>query len=228
MIQALPMTKHNALRFFAVLYIASMLFLPLARAANPWWDSGWRYRVHVTVSANGQTRYDRPAETAINFTQVLTSLGKSGSLNENSIRVIETNAAGAIQNTAVPFQFDKDPTYNASTAASGTIIFMMGGTTASAATRYFDLYFETNGAIPPTTVPSLVNLDQNASDEGQTSYKVTGQGVTFLYQKDAGGFSSMLDKNSVDWLDFHPTVEAVRPASIAVFPMRSFPSPIRT
>jgi hypothetical protein len=199
------LTLMNGVRLFAATVFGLLLLVGVAQAGGPWWNSEWRYRVHVSVSANSQARYDRPAETAMNFTTILASLGKTGALNENSIRVVETDAGGTIQNTAVPFQFDKDATYNASTSASGTLIFMLGGTTASSATRYFDVYFETNGTITAPTVTPLVSVDENASDEGQTSYKVMGQGVTFLYQKDAGGFSSMLDKNSVDWLDFHPT-----------------------
>jgi hypothetical protein len=205
MLKSATTERVRLLRVAAIVSIVLPLIVQFVHAGRAWWDYGWRYRAQVTVSADGQARYDRPAEVPINFSTILNSLGASGSLNTNSIRVVETDSIGTIQNSAVPFQFDKDPTFDSASSASGALVFMLTGTTPSAAKRYFDVYFDTNSAIPVASVVPLVGVDENASDEGQSAYKVTGLGVTYYYQKDAGGFSSMLDKNSVDWLDFHPT-----------------------
>ena len=199
------MTKFKALQLFTLLYIASMPFLPVARASNPWWNITWRYRVHIAVGANSSVRYDKPVETKINFTQLLTSLGRSGTYDENSLRVIETDAVGTVLNTNVPFQFDKDATYNAATSASGELVILMTGATPGTSTRHFDVYFETTGkSFTPPTVTSRLSIVESSWDEGQDAYRVNGQGITYYYQNRAGGFSSVLDRGSNDWVDFHP------------------------
>jgi hypothetical protein len=41
-------------------------------------------------------------------------------------------------------------------------------------------------------------------DEGQDCFRVETPHGTYIYQKTAGGFSSLLDKDGNDWLNFHP------------------------
>jgi hypothetical protein len=175
----------------------------IAQAGGPWWNASWSYRVRVTAGANGFARFDKAAETTVNFTTLLSALGKSGALDENSLRVIETDAAGTILNTAVPFQFDKASDFNASTKASGTMVILLGGTTGSSATRYFDIYFnETGGSFSPASFSPLIAIDENSSDMGQAAFRIDGPGVTMYYQTEAGAFSTMLDKDYNDWLSW--------------------------
>ncbi|HEX7628175.1 MAG TPA: immunoglobulin domain-containing protein, partial [Candidatus Methanoperedens sp.] len=48
-------------------------------------------RVGVVVNAAGYERYEKPVEVTVNFNQLLNVLGQTGILNENSIRVVETD-----------------------------------------------------------------------------------------------------------------------------------------
>jgi hypothetical protein len=144
------------------------------------------------------------AESAVNFTQLLTALGKSGALDENSLRVIETNAAGTIVDSAVPFQFDKDADYNATTKASGTMVVFMTGTTASSAIRYYDVYFDvTGGSFTPPSFSPWVAIQESDWDMGQAAYRIDGPGVSMYYQTAAGAFSSIIDKDFHDWIDWN-------------------------
>ena len=118
-------TDRNRLRMvMAGALLLMILFTTGVQAAGPWWDASWDYRVRLTVGSGGFTRFDKAAEQAVNYTTLLSALGKSGALDENSLRVIETNAAGTIVNTSVPFQFDKDADYDASSKASGTMVIL--------------------------------------------------------------------------------------------------------
>jgi len=62
--------------FCAVLMMIVLTFQPDRRvtAAGDWWDNGWDFRVPVTVDADGTARTDKPAEVAINFTNLFSSL----------------------------------------------------------------------------------------------------------------------------------------------------------
>jgi len=191
----------------AVLFFWPLLALaaiPL-NAGGPWWDSDWQFRVPVEVQAAGYARLDRPVEVELNFTQLLNSLGHSGALDQNSLRVIEANASGQVVDETVPFQFDPDPDFDASTNASGTVVFLMQGTSTAAATRYFDIYFDvTGGAFTPLAVTPQVTVTDNIVDEGQSSFRVETATGVYYYHKQGGGFSSLVDGDGNDWINYHP------------------------
>jgi hypothetical protein len=54
-----------------------------------------------------------------------------------------------------------------------------------------------------------------AEDEGQPAFRIETPGATYLYQGDAGGFSSILDRNGNDWVDFHANPAPTYPAAAA-------------
>ena len=54
-----------------------------------------------------------------------------------------------------------------------------------------------------------------AEDEGQPAFRIETPGATYLYQAAAGGFSSILDRNGNDWIDFHTTANPAYPAAAA-------------
>lgn len=58
-----------------------------------------------------------------------------------------------------------------------------------------------------------VHIEDNATDEGQTCFKISTPTATYFFQKEAGGFSSMLDADGRDWLNFHPNPSPSYPAS---------------
>jgi hypothetical protein len=174
-----------------------------ALAAGPWEKSGWRYRVAVSVAAAGYERTDKPAEIAIDFTQVLSSLGQSGTLNDNSLRVVEVDAGGNVLDTTVAFQFDRDPDYNPSSKASGTLILILKGVTSSGATRYYHVYFDlADKTFPPPSVANQVTLTDNVAERGLVTYRISTPGNTYYYDKTGGGFLRWLDADGHDWIDW--------------------------
>jgi len=185
---------------------APLAVMPAAAqaATADWWSAQWAYRVGLTVAADGHTRRDKPVEVALNFTQLLSNLGQSGAFDPNSLRLLEVNG-GEIVNATVPFQFDPAANYHATTNASGTLIFLLTGATPATGSRTYQLYFDRQGkgfSLP--TFPTQVAVT-TADDEGQSSFRVQTANATYFYQKAAGGFSSLLDANGNDWLNYHPT-----------------------
>jgi len=44
----------------------------------------------------------------------------------------------------------------------------------------------------------------NATDESRSCYKIETTNATYYYNKAGGGFTSILDRSGVDWVQFHP------------------------
>ena len=192
-------------------------------AAAPWWNANWRFRVPVTVDPAGVSRTMKPAEIALNFTQLLSTVGQSGTLSEASLRVVEVNASGVVINDTVQFQFDKDADFQAATKASGTLVILMDGTTLPGSQRMYHVYFDlTTRPFTPATMTPRVSYTDNIMDEGQFSYRVQTEIGTYFYHKQGGGFSSILDVNGNDWIGYHPTY----PGSTAGGPSRGLPNPV--
>ncbi len=189
-------------RNITTIFIAILATLSFAANSSnaQWWNNAWHYRVPVTVGANGFTRTDKPAEVTLNFTTLL----GGGTLNDNSIRVIEVDNSGVVLDTNVVFQFDKDPAYNASTNAVGTVVFMLGGTTASGGSRYFHIYFDQGSGFTLPSFSNQVTLTDNVFFQGQSSYQVNNQLGTLWYHKIGGGFAGMRDLNNNEWIGYQP------------------------
>jgi hypothetical protein len=179
---------------------------PAVFAGGTWADATRQFRLPVTAGGGGFDRSEKPAELPVNFTTALSSIGRSGSLDENSLRVVEVDAGGNVLDLDVPWQFDKDADFNAASKASGTIILILKGTTASSQDRYYDVYFAlSGGSYVPATVTPQVTFTDNVQDAGQASYKLETAGGTYYYHKQGAGFSSWLDADGNDWLSFDPT-----------------------
>ena len=199
-------SQMSASRLWNTIIVAVLLSVAAstAIAGGPWWNSTWHYRVRITAGAAGYARYNKMAETPVNFTQLLTALGRSGTLDLNSLRVIETNAAGTVIDSAVSFQFDRDTDFNATTKASGTVVIFMNGTTGASASRYYDVYFDlTGGSFSAPSFSPWVAIEESEWDMGQAAYRIDGPGVSMYYQTQAGAFSSMIDKDYNDWIDWN-------------------------
>jgi plastocyanin len=175
---------------------------PAAVAAD-WWDAGWRFRVPITVNANGYARTDKPVEVDLNFTTLLGELGQSGSFDPNSIRVVEVASGGGLIPN-IPYQFDRANNYNKNSNASGVLVFLMNGATGANASRTFHLYFELESAgIAAPSYPDQTQVS-SVQDEGLESFRIRTDNATYFYQKVAGGFSSLEDVDGNDWLNYHP------------------------
>jgi hypothetical protein len=174
---------------------------------SDWHDNTRNFRTALDINVGATARTDEPVDNTINFSQILSGLGHSGSLIDNSIHVIEVSADGStVLDNNVPFQFDHDANFDASTQASGDLIVMLKGTTAANATRHYQVYFDTTGSFSAPTVTPLVSVDSNFTDNvGDASFKITTQKATYVMEKDNGGFSSILDNDGNDWVSFNNT-----------------------
>lgn len=195
--------------------------LETAAAAAPWWNASRRFRVQVTADPGTVARDSRPAEIAVNFTQLLATLGQSGTFSEASLRVVEINGAGTVTDDSVQFQFDKDPDYQAATKASGNMVILMDGVTPAGSPRRFHVYFDVAGqAFTPFSVTPRVSYTDDVEDEGQLGYQVQTEIGTYYYHKQGAGFSSFVDVNGNDWIGYHPTY----PGSTGGGPSRGVPN----
>jgi len=209
-----------------LLFFVSLLSLPLAsifsqssttyaaplekpHAIGLWWDTQWRYRVPVTVNANGAPRINKPVEVSLNFTQLLAAANGSGTFDPASLRVLEVDNIGNLLNATVPFQFDPVPEYDATTNAAGTLTFIMTGSTAAAAARDYHIYFDLTGrGFTAPIFPDQVTLTEDVIDEEQLSYEIQNQSATYFYQKEGAAFSSVLDLSGNDWISYTTTIGA--------------------
>jgi hypothetical protein len=103
--------------------------------------------------------------------------------------VTEVDRAGAVVDADVPFQHD-----------SIGLVFLLAGTTPANATRHFRVEFGSGAAVPTP----LVTLIDGVQDEGQESYQVITPSATWFYHKRGAGFSSLLDRDGLDWLNYRP------------------------
>lgn len=168
-----------------------------------WWNTGWDYRLPITVNAGGTARSDKPVDVALNFTSLLSGLGETGALDVNSIRVLEVNGSGIVVDDNVPFQFDQDANFDAATNAAGTLVWLMEGATGASEARTYHIYFDvTGGSFTPPSFTPQVTLTDNVNDEGFDSYQIVTGNATYFYHKTGGGFSSLNDANNNDWISY--------------------------
>lgn len=185
---------------------ACLLFLPArtlsaadANSVAPWWDSHWRMRVRLTVDVGSYERQDKPIERFLNFKTLLAGLGRGGeTCLAESLRVVEADANRVVIDEAVPFQFDP------LTPDSGALVLLLTGATPVQGKRYYDLYFDTAGAFGPAVAEPLLTVTDDVPDEEQLCYRIATANAIYYFQKDAGGFSSLLDRDGNDWIGFHP------------------------
>ena len=55
----------------------------------------------------------------------------------------------------------------------------------------------------PLTGYGQITLSEHEEDEGQAAYKIETPRATYFYQPEAGGFSSMIDRDGNDWISFN-------------------------
>jgi uncharacterized repeat protein (TIGR02543 family) len=175
-----------------------------------WWSTTHRYRVPLQISAAGFERFDKPAEVTLNFTQILQGIGPSGTFDPNSLRVVEVNAQDVMIDTDVEAQFDPGTGYNATTNATGQLTFLMRGMMPANGLRYFHVYFDTtdNGPFTPFSFTSQITVTDNITDANLATFRVQTQNATYFFHKQGGGFTSINDVQSVDWVGYTPCCES--------------------
>jgi hypothetical protein len=132
-------------KFFAVmLALLSVVCFAQTRtvSASPsseWWNQDWHYRIKVDVCSENFERKDEPVELIIDFESLFFLWGIPGSLDTNSVRVIDQSESP----TEVLSQFEP---------SSGEIIWLTGSMEAWSSKTYY-VYFdslENNPKSPPS------------------------------------------------------------------------------
>lgn len=165
---------------------------------NDWWAPLWDYRVALNVGANGYERVDKVLETTIDFAALLNSAGAAAAFDPNSLRVVEIDGTAQVIDANVPFQFD-----DGDGDGAGTLILLLSGTTNVNQGRTYHLYFDVvgNGFTAPTFTDQ-VTLTDNVGYRGQPSFQVVTSNATYYYHKEGGGFASLVDVDSRDWINY--------------------------
>jgi len=184
------------LSFFSIIFPIS--HKGYAQSAVLWHDAQRRYRIKLTIAPNSSVASGKAIEVSLNFIQLLSQAGQSGTVNLNSLRLIEVNSQGGITNGSVPFQFDN------SSESSGKLIFLVSDIAASNTKNYY-LYFDVGSSFTKPSFTPQVSLMDNVNYQGQSSYKLTTTSGTYYYHKDGAGFAGMMDKDNVDWISYRPT-----------------------
>jgi len=152
-----------------------------------------RHCLSVDVAAAGYDRYDKPVEVEV-------ELGPAP-FDGRSLTVAEVDDNGDVLDGAVPCQFDS----HADGGEVGTLVFLLKGRTRATQTRRFRVYWGTAGERVGAAPPSpLVSVMDGVVDEGQECFQIVTPGATYYYQKQGGGFSSLLDPEGRDWINHHP------------------------
>jgi len=177
------------------------------QTAQPtWWNDAWPARLPVTVGAAGYERVDKPCEVPIHFTRLKEQAGLPGPFDPDAVRVVEVDSSGSVIDDAVTWQFDQPRQDDPAVEADGVLVWLMKGTTPAGAARTFHVYF--NGGEsqtqPGARLQPLVSVTDNVEDEEQLCFKVESQNAVYFYQKPAAGFSSLLDREGNDWINYHP------------------------
>lgn len=197
---------------------------------SDWFGDTRNFRKALNVDVGAYARVDQPVDQAINFTSILSDESATGSLVENSIKVVEVSADGStVIDSNVPYQFDKASGYNALSNASGNLVILAKGSSSASAVRHYQVYFDVTGSFSAPSFTSLVTTTDGVTDEGQSAIEIDTQTATYFLQKQNGGFSSILDKsnNHNDWLSFDPASNShaggeFRGTPNAVFPGGGF------
>ncbi len=181
----------------------------IASNKGAWWNANWPYRTLIGIGTGQFPRTNRVAELDLNITEVLANIGGSGTFNPATVRCREVDINGAILGNEIPCQFEPSENFDATNLATGKLVILAPGVTAARSARYFHLYFDTVGGSSTTsTLTPLVTVVDNVNDEGQSSFKISTSTGSYFFQKEAGAFSSMLDTQGNDWIDYHPTGNA--------------------
>lgn len=177
--------------------INSLNISSLAQTSAPWHEVSRKYRIKLSLTSPIQVVSGTPVEALINFTQLLQSAAQSGTVNLNSLKLVEVNNQGGIVDASVPFQFD------VSSGTTGKIIFILSDISANNSKNYY-LYFDAGANFSLPSFTNQVSVTDNINYQGQSSYRFTTTNGIYYYHKQGAGLASMIDNDNKDWLSYKP------------------------
>lgn len=152
--------------------------------------TNWKYRLPIEVDTGEYERYHKPVETHINFTEHLNRLGVDEAFDKKSIRIVEVDSSDNVLDDSVVYQFDEVPDYDAASNASGTLIFVLDGTTPVDTRRKFYVYFDDiTGSGKSLDFTPQVSVKDIGEYEGDDCFKITTRNASYYYHKHGLRFS---------------------------------------
>jgi len=205
-----PARSITIISILALLAVVVVFVVP-AQAGGPWLDAERPHRFDVELDPGGVDRSDLDVVVPVDFTAALVAAGITGAtFDATSIRVVEVDAGGSVVagGSSVPFQFDPSSTYDATAAAAGELTILMTGATAGV--RLYQVYFRdvaSQGSFTPQDHSGLgrVSALTGQSDESRDVTTVSNSVATWFYDNDGGGFTSVVDGSSRDWIGWNST-----------------------
>ena len=154
----------------------------------------WHYSIDVLIKPCDFERKNYPEERKINFSKLLQKKEvRDKTFDLNSIRVVEYDGNGNFLKEC-PSQFEKGKDFDAKLNASGTVSWIVEGTTKAGLSRYYKLYYDVleNGAKPKPEYASGVSVQQK-----ENNWCAENQFYQLTFNPLKGGtLSSILYKNS--------------------------------
>jgi hypothetical protein len=119
----------------------------------------WHYKIPITIDTGEYNRTDCVLSQTINITKEISGFG---TFDNNSIRVIETDANG-LPSWLVASQVEKE-WIKTKGAQYLTLCWIMNGTSPTNTKRYYSIYFDIleNGAKNATTYTEYVTTKENS------------------------------------------------------------------
>ncbi|MGQ4913588.1 MAG: SpaA isopeptide-forming pilin-related protein [Candidatus Asgardarchaeia archaeon] len=108
-----------------------------------WWNKSWHYRTFVNVSFPYSSDVNVTIYLEINFTRELESINLEGEVDPNSIRVVEYDPATGAVLGEMPSRFIQYSGWNATTNATGAVLFVVKAPITANVNRTFAIYFDT-------------------------------------------------------------------------------------
>ncbi|MHA1861474.1 MAG: PA14 domain-containing protein [Candidatus Ranarchaeia archaeon] len=108
-----------------------------------WWDTDWKYRSRVDIEATYTPLLNTSVPVTMNFTAALEEISMTGTIDENSIRVIEQTATSGAVIAELPSHLYKYSNWSATSNALGVVLIKLSGTTPQNQNRTLFIYFDT-------------------------------------------------------------------------------------
>jgi hypothetical protein len=142
------------------------------------------------------------ADVPIDLAAALSSAGSTGTPDPATIKVVEVDAQGTVADASVDAQFDQ---MSGASSGVGTLVVATESATPASTTRRNHVYFDVTGsAVTPVVAASQISVT-SGSDAGQDSFLVDTPSGDWAYHKAGGGFSSLVDADGNDWLNYSTT-----------------------
>ena len=163
----------------------------------PWWSAEHDFRVPLRATP-GDAVTDALAVIELDLPAALAAAhAADSSVDVDGLRLVEVDTDGLVLDEAVAFQLDERDG-----PAAGELVVQLAGPTSAGTTRSFHLYVATgDSGLAPPDVPAVVTVAE-ATDEGLPVLRTTTPTGEWVYQRDAGAFSSLLDTAGNDWISW--------------------------